>query len=250
MPDLKFDSFIYDKDGSTHFLDEIKNDDIYFSIYYEHMLCPECKTAKVTRSHSKNGKLHIKTSQNSKHGMVNDKPCYLSQPPAPQYAINEHLNNLRNSHNLQNKLKTIIRILKRRDFFQIINTHNESSSDALSLTYISKTKTIKKNAVIPKYSINQWYYIPENEIVAIYGKVKIEVRIIPNNNNTGVNKYWRFYNEKTGKMITSMWANKYPEDITDGIYYFATFGKKEQYKSFYNLVPFDASEGISVEKIE
>ena len=53
-----------------------------------------------------------------------------------------------------------------------------------------------------------------------------------NEDNTKQNKYWRFYNVKSNKLITSMWANKYPNDIEDGIYYFATFGTKEQYKSF------------------
>lgn len=250
MPDLKFDSFIYDKDNSLHFLDEIESDNAYYSIYYEHMLCPECKTARVARSHSKNGKLYIKTNINSKHGVVDGTLCYLAQPPAPQYAVNEHLRQLKHSHNLQNKLKTLIRILKKREIERNTNRSKESYTDALSLSYLSKNKTKKNQAVIPKYSINQWYYIPENEIVAIYGKVRIEVYIIQNADNTKLNKYWRFYNIKSDKLITSMWANRYPDDIEDGIYYFATFGTKEHYKSFYNLVPFDAADGISIEKIE
>ncbi len=250
MPDSKFDSFIYDKDNSVHFLDEIEDDNTYYSKYYEHMLCPECEIATVTRSHSKNGKLYIKTNKNSKHGITNGIPCYLAQPPAPQYVIKGHLRQLRNNHNLQNKLKTLIRILKKREVAKNTNIDKESYTDALSLYYTPKNKAVKNRAVIPKYSINQWYYIPKNEIVAIYGKVKIEVHVISNDDNTKQNKYWRFYNVKSNKLITSMWANKYPNDIEDGIYYFATFGTKEQYKSFYNLIPFDSVEGISLEKVK
>lgn len=249
MSEPKFDSFIYDVDYSYHYTKEIENDSIYYSKYEGHMICPECLTARLMRSHSRNGSVYIKTIPNSPHGFISNQKCYHSQDIAPQYIIRNYINNLNQDKRLQPKLESLIRIIKSRDIKSLSNNNSLSFTKELTIKYTPKNSTKEKNDVIPKYSINQWYYIPTNEIVALYGKVKILVKNTPSSKFPDkINTYWHIYNIKSDKKITSMWANTYPL-ISDGIYYFATFATKEEYKGFYNLVPIFKYNCVLVEKL-
>ena len=250
MPDLKFDCFIFDKDNEPHYLWEIEDDDVYYSKFAEHMLCPLCEKAFIIRSHSATGKTFLKTSPNSKHGLVDGKPCYYSQPPAPQYAIREFLGSLRGANRLNIKIRSLIRMMKSKDLKPKGKPSETSLSEILSLKYSSKKAKAEKRAVIPKYSINQWSYVPEGEIIAVYGKVAIKVKAYPSvKNPEKENLYWRLHNIKTGAFITSVWANYYPTAISDGNYYFAAFCTKERNGEYYNLKPFDFAEGMVAEQI-
>lgn len=252
MSDLKFENFIYDrdKDGDLHDLSEIEDDEIYIQKFENHMLCPSCKVARLVRSHSATGTMFLKTAPRSAHGYVDGEPCYFSQEPAPQYAIREHLQDLARTKNLQPKLESLIRRLKSEDLRVQNSDAGESLTKILSLKYAPKNTKKEKQAAIPKYSINKWEDIPEDELVAVYGKVTIKVKKTSNKNDpTKYNTYLRLFKLGTNNRLTSVFVMNHLAETVDGNYYFAAFGTKEKHDDYFDLEPFILPDGIVLEKI-
>lgn len=248
--DFKFEGFYYDYDHQFHYLSEIQNisNFEYETKYRNHIFCPECYKAKLLIYHI-DDKIFLKSYPLSVHGEVDGHECYHSQDEAPQYVVKEYLANLKKNNKLQSKLDSLIRIIERREVKSFFG-NNSLKEDAFTVKYKSKKSGVSKKAAIPRYSINQWYYLPEDTLFGVYGKVHIEVAYNQDKNNPN-KKYtnWLLKNINTGKFITSINASYYPEQISDGDYIFASFCMKKKVKNFYPMYLYDMKIGMTVKPL-
>lgn len=180
----KFDSFYFKKDERIHNSEVLKSyaekhNGIIETQYYNNMRCPECRRAPLIYvAETSRTRAHLKAPDNNSH----HEDCSLKNENATLSQVKYYLKNL-GEKKTKDKLKSMLRVLMKESLsphpslsFEVKEEKNHALKPQQSKVQTHKVAFRRKKMVFPfdDFEFNVPYLI--------YGKVKLETKLVGENN--------------------------------------------------------------------
>lgn len=231
-----FDKFYFSKDGKLHDISEIQ--DMYetkygnISYFKGYIFCPECEKAELRFTHQTSSKrAFLSKIPSSQHeGGCSYIYEYATKPELHTYIKRMDTPQMRDR--LESALNRLFPSKRTSNVGQ--SSDNHSNPFIFEKKHGGKCSSIKRS--IPRKSLNAWFDREmENQIFIFYGKVRLQVKEIPEKvASNGSPLYWLIVQTKqkgTWGYKTKIFRGITKDTIDENqVYALAVFGHIEFYR--------------------